>query len=292
MIEVLQDALKDSIAMIPWLLGIYFLLELVEWKLERWIKRLITFSRLSGPLVGALLGCLPQCGFSAIAAVLYAQRFISLGTLLAVFLSTSDEAIPVILAQPEKIGFILPILGAKIVIAVLAGYLIDLIWKKEPAHIHTEEECVCETAALDDHCCGKPHADLSPKKLSFYLIPLRHTAEVFFFILAVCIGINLVIFKVGEANLGQVFLGSTVFQPLIAALIGLIPNCAASVAITEVFLKGGITFGSAIAGLSASAGIGMLVLLKENKDRMDTLRVVGLLVGISFLAGLILNSFK
>jgi len=291
MIPVLLDALKDTLAMIPWLLGIYIALEFLENKSESFIGEKISHKMGIAPFLGALFGCMPQCGFSIIAATLYTRRCISRGTLLAVLISTSDEAIPVILAQHDKAPLVLWLLLVKVILATVAGYTIDLIFKKggseEPHSPHAPVVPEGGHRSCDCHAHGRGIS----KWKTFFLFPLKHTLNVSVFILAVSLALGSVVAKFGDTGLSRLFFAGTFFQPLIAVLVGLIPNCAASVAITEVYLKGGITFGSAIAGLSASGGLGILVLLKENKDRRETAFIIGLLVLISLTAGILLNLF-
>lgn len=288
---ILLDAFKDTLAMMPWLLGIYIALEIFENKSESFIGEKISHKMGTAPFLGALLGCMPQCGFSVIAATLYTRRCISRGTLLAVFLSTSDEAIPVILAQHDKATLVLWLLLVKVIIATLAGYTIDLIFKKDASKEPHVPHGPVIPAGGHRHCDCHAHGTEIPKWKTFFLFPLKHTLKVLFFIFAVSLAIGLLVARLGEDGLKQIFLAGTFFQPLVAVLVGLIPNCAASVAITEVYLKGAITFGSAIAGLSASGGLGLLVLFKENKDRKETALITGLLIFVSLTAGILLNIF-
>ncbi|MEI7751487.1 MAG: putative manganese transporter [Candidatus Omnitrophota bacterium] len=291
MVQVFWDALKETLGMMPWLLGIYIALEIFENKSESFIGEKISHKMGAAPLLGALLGCMPQCGFSVIAATLYTRRCISMGTLLAVFISTSDEAIPVILAQHDKAPLVLWLLLVKVSLATIAGYTIDLIFKKDTSKEPHSPHAPVVPEGGHRHCDCHAHGLEIPRWKTFFLFPLKHTLKVSFFVLAVSLAIGFLLAKFGEAGLKNIFFAGTFFQPLIAVLVGLIPNCAASVAITEVYLKGAITFGSAIAGLSASGGLGMLVLLKENKDRKETALIIGLLVLISLTAGILLNLF-
>ncbi|MEI7696297.1 MAG: putative manganese transporter [Chlorobium sp.] len=283
--ELFLDALSDSAAMIPFLLLLYFLVELFERRLGGKISHALEKSAKVGPALGAAFGCIPQCGFSVVASALYARRVITKGTLLAVFLATSDEAIPVILAQPGKGKFVVAVLVTKLIIGVVAGYAIDLALgilsrgKVERGHKIPVE-------ALHDAGCCKHDLSGTIGKWQWLTHPLIHTAKIFLFIMAVTFAINALIAFVGEDNLGRVLLKQHLLQPFLAALIGLIPNCAASVAIAELFLKGGLSYGSAIAGLCSSAGLGILVLLKENHDSRDTIRILILLVAISTVAGI------
>lgn len=325
MYEVFLEALVDTAKMIPLLLIIYVGIEYIEYKFGSKIRDKVKHAGKAGPALGAAFGSVPQCGFSVISTALYTKRLVSMGTLLAVYLSTSDEALPVILAQPHKVGVIFPLLAAKIIIAIVAGYTIDFIFHRAGRTVTESEICVaadshCDDSAsghghhdteknhshdssgdchddsheelmplIDEGCCGHNCAMEKPNYREMVRHPIIHTLKVFVFIFGVTLALNLVIFFIGEDRMAGFLLGHTVLQPIIVSLVGLIPNCAASVAITQVFLQGAISFGSAVAGLSASAGLGLLVLLKENKDRRDTLTVVGLLYGISVLAGIVIQ---
>lgn len=289
MMNALTDAFWDSLAALPWLLATYVVFEFLESRYEGLLKKVVAGSHKMGPLVGALLGCLPQCGFSMVASALYCHRNISLGTLIAVYLSTSDEAIPVILAQPHKIGVLAPLLLCKIIVAMLAGFTIDLLGarfsKRSSLHIHAES-CACVTEA---HCCGHKHDESRSFWRGLLFTPALHTLQIFGFIFAVSLALNLIVEHVGEAALSTVLLGNSLLQPFFAVVLGLIPNCAASVVITQAFLKGGISFGSTVAGLCASAGLGLIVLIKELPTLKEALKVIGLLASISFVAGVLIN---
>lgn len=331
MYNVFMDALIDNLKMIPLLFIIYIIIEIIEIKYEKTLVKNVERAGKAGPLAGAGFGCIPQCGFSVISTALYTKRLITIGTLLAVYLSTSDEAIPIILSQPEKVHLILPIIAVKVIIAIVAGYGVDFIFhtklKKNEAAADID---ISDTKLCCGHTCGDEEDErlelhnsekqttelentpqnaeaknidtqntkvqstetkkikLEIKHILFH--PLIHTIKVFFFIFIVSLAINFILFKIGDANIGKVFLNHSVFQPIIASLVGLIPNCGASVAITQVFLKGGISFGSAISGLCSSAGLGLLVLFKENKDIRDTLKVLLLLLAISMTAGILIQS--
>ena len=288
---VLWDTFKDTLGMMPWLLGIYIALEILENRSESLLGEKISHKTGAAPLLGALLGCMPQCGFSVIAATLFTRRCISMGTLLAVFVSTSDEAIPVILAQHDKAPLVLWLLLTKVILATIAGYTVDLIFTrnvpKEPHPTHAPVVPAGGHRSCDCHTHGR---GISRWK-TFFFFPLKHTLKVLFFIFMVSLAIGSLTARFGEKGLEHIFFAGTFFQPLIAVAVGLIPNCAASVAITQIYLKGAISFGSAIAGLSASGGLGLLVLLKENKDRKETALIIGLLILISLTAGILLNLF-
>jgi hypothetical protein len=297
MYEGFMDALLDTVKMVPLLLVIYIGIELVEYKFGNKIITMVQKAGVAGPVVGALAGSLPQCGISVVATALYTQRLATIGTLLAVYLSTSDEAVPIILSQPNKTGLILPLLLTKILIALVAGFAIDLFFRKtnESKLIHIEAYARGEDDEHHNHtivkdkeaCCGHSTSSsaskFNPKEIFFH--PVIHTAKISVFIFAISFLINAAVFQMGEEAFGKLFSGYPFFQPFMAALVGVIPNCAASVAITELYLKGAITYGSLIAGLCASAGLGILVLFREEKEKKAIFKILGLLLGVSILVG-------
>lgn len=303
MVEVFMDALADTARMVPLLLVIYIGIELVEYKFGHKIIGLVQKAGTAGPAVGALAGSLPQCGISVVATALYTQRLATIGTLMAVYLSTSDEAIPIILSQPEKAEIILPLILTKIFIALVAGYTLDLFFRKANEStlrhinacargeddVHHDHAIVMDEEACCGHSTSSSAHQFNPKEI--FLHPCIHTAKIFAFIFAISLLINAAVFLMGEDAFGKLFLGHSLFQPFMAALVGLIPNCAASVAITELYLKGAITYGSLIAGLCASAGLGILVLFREEKEKKEIFKVIGLLFGISVLVGSVIQYF-
>lgn len=294
-----KDALIDSLHMVPFLLFVFFVIEFVEYFFSHKMSFLLKLSNKAGPVVGSLLASFPQCGFSVVASTLYTKRLITAGTLIAVYLSTSDEAIPVMLAVPGSAPMVIHLLVVKLFIGIFAGYLINFLLVKESIKAPEAEqvdECseidVVEDANKGDEGCCNHHLDIPPDKKELFLHPIIHTLSVFFFVFLVTLGINYFVTLVGgEENLGKYFLNDSVFQPVIMAFLGLIPNCAASVAITMMYLKGAIGFGSVVAGLCSSAGLGMLVLIRKNADFKDTLRIIGLLLSVSIASGIIIQFF-
>lgn len=289
--------------MVPLLLVIYIGIELIEYKFGGRIIALVQKAGLAGPAVGAVTGSLPQCGISVVATALYTQRLVTIGTLMAVYLATSDEAIPIILSRPNTAGLLGPLLLTKIGVALLAGYALDFLFRKSNQNIldhigvyargEDDESHHHETIMNEEACCGhstNPSAErFNPREI--FLHPLIHTTKIFLFIFAISLLINGAVFYLGEEAFGKLFMGQSFFQPFMAALVGLIPNCAASVAITELYLKGAITYGSLIAGLCASGGLGILVLFREEKGKKEVFRILGLLFGISILVGLVIQYF-
>ncbi len=284
--EWLIDALKDSFHMLPFLFFIFVVIEVIEYFYSNKMSQLAKYSSKAGPLAGSLAASFPQCGFSVIASTLYTKRLITKGTLLAVYLSTSDEAIPVIMSEPSKIHLVVPILLTKIAIAIIAGYLIDFVLDQTKSRRNNE---ITDDADDEQGCC-KHHIN-KPRKRDLIYHPVKHTFNVFIFILLITIGLNYFIFKIGgEENLQKYFLHNSVFQPVITAIVGLIPNCAVSIAITLMYLKGAIGFGSVIAGLSSSAGLGILVLFKKNDSLKDTLKILLILLFVSMFCGIIIQA--
>ena len=268
LIDVFTDAALDCIKMLPFLFLAFLLIEALEHYSSDFTKKLMIKVDKAGPVVGAVVGCVPQCGFSVMAANLYSGGIITIGTLIAVFLATSDEAILIIMGNPEHAGKIGILLLAKVIIAIVAGYLVDIFFKKEIAVPHHEGE-LCHDCGCHNHSSGK---------IFLYLF-------VFTFILNLCIEV------LGIDRISAMMLGDTVFQPVIAALIGLIPNCAASVILTQLYLSGAISFASVIAGLCTGAGIGLVVLFKVNPDKKENVKIIAVLYGIAVAAGLILEMF-
>lgn len=274
--EILEHALLDSLQTLPFLFLAYLLIEFLEHHASGKMEKALAGSGKLGVVIGALLGCVPQCGFSAIAANLYAGRIITLGTLMAVFLSTSDEMIIIMLSEPGHVGEMLLLIGIKVVIAVLAGLVIDFIVKKNNGSGEENIKKLCSG-------CGCEHG--------IFLSALKHTVSIFAIVLAANIVLGGLIHLVGEENLGKFMLSGSFFQPILSAVIGLIPNCAASVLITELYIGGALTLSSAVAGLCAGAGVGLIVLFRANRNLKDCVRIILLLFGISAAAGLLLSLF-
>ena len=303
MMEIFIDALIDSLKAVPLLLIIYIGIELLEYKFGDKIREKVEKSGKAGPLIGTIAGIFPQCGFSVVATALFTQKLLTIGTLLAVYLSTSDEAIPLILSQPDKAYLVLPLIGIKIIIALIFGYGVDLFFKKEDKKVEKHIELVesghdsknhhHETILNETACCGHSTSSAS-KKFSIREIfwhPIVHTLNIFIFIFIITLVINFVVFQLGETFLADFFAKNIFWQPFLTALIGLIPNCASSVAITELFLKNIIGLGPTIAGLSASGGLGLLILYREEKNKKIFIKVLLMLYGISVLSGLIIQLF-
>ena len=273
------DAICDSVHLLPFLFIVFLLIELLEFYYADRINSLLKKTGKSGVLVGSLAAIIPQCGFSVIASSLYSKRIITRGCLIAVYLATSDETIPILLATPQKAYLIIPIVGVKLIIGLLAGYLIDII---RPQAVVKNDDFVFDM--IEEEGCCKHDIEHGHKR-EILIHPIVHTANVFGFILIITLVLNYCLESVSITNLIE---GSKFAQPVVAAFIGLIPNCAISIGVTMMLIKGTITFGAAMSALLSNAGLGLLVLLKNN-DFKDTMKIVGFLLVISIASGLLLT---
>lgn len=277
MLDVILDAFIDVLKLIPFLLITYFVMEYLEHKTS--VKSMIAVQKAGnfGPIIGGLLGAVPQCGFSAAASNLYAGKVISLGTLLAIYLSTSDEMLPIMISEQVPAKSILIVLAIKVGIGIFWGFLTDFVlFRNENAHEHINIHGMCE----EEHCnCNKGILGSA----------FKHTFKISGFIFAVTLALNVLLEFVGEEKLSGIILNNEIAGPFISSLIGLIPNCAASVVVTELYLTGAMGFGSLIAGLLAGAGIGWLILLRASNNVKKTFKVIGLLYVFAVVSGLIIN---
>lgn len=273
------DAICDSIHLLPFLFFVFLIIELIEFYYADKINSLIKKTGKYGVLIGSIAAMFPQCGFSVIASSLYSKRMITLGCLIAVYLATSDETIPILLATPSKAYLVLPIVGLKLIIGFTAGYLIDFILKQKPENTATD----ADFDDIEEGCCKHDIEHGSKRELIIH--PILHTANVFGFILLITLILN---YYMENIEITGIISGSTYIQPIIASFVGLIPNCAISIGITMMLIKGTITLGTAMSGLLSNAGLGLLVLLKNN-DFRDTCKIILILLVISILSGIGLN---
>ena len=266
--DVLLDALKDSALVFAFVFLFHLLLSFIEDKLSSFLTK---NSKLA-PLFGSLFGIIPQCGTSVLAADLYIKRYITFGALIAVFLSCSDEALIVLLTDPNsyvngRAIMVLPLIASKFVIGFVIGMLVDLIYRKQEVKIPEEE--------LKDVICEEHHHEHT--KIHKHLIhPLIHSLEIFAYVLVINISIGLIIASVGEENFANFLLSNKYAAPVYASLIGLIPNCASSVLLSELYLTGYLSFGSLLAGLLVNSGLGMMILLKSKTNWKKTILVIGI----------------
>lgn len=275
-IEVLTDTAMDSVEILPFLFIAFCILEIFSHRSGKIKADFLSRFKYAGPFLGAILGCVPQCGIPVLAVNLYSGAIITPGTLIAVLISTSDEAILVLLNDPAGQKIILPLLAVKLVFAALFGYLADLFlgsFFDQPKIVHMH----------DDHDFCHSHGIL--------LSALKHTVELFTYLFLFSLALNFLLHTIGSALLAKLMLGGSVFQPLLAALIGLIPNCAAALLICELYLDGILSFASLTAGLCTSAGVGLLVLIKTNTDRKELLKIIAFLYTSAVITGIVLQIF-
>ena len=233
MVDCLMDALMDTLKLLPYLLVTFLILELIEHKLSKKNEKILVKNKKYGPILGGILGALPQCGFSSMASELFSSRVITMGTLIAVFLSTSDEMLPIMLSEKVDPMLILKVVGFKVLVGIIIGFIIDLIYRKK---LTTKNEIhhMCE----DEHC----HCDHE----NIFISSIKHTLKIGLFVLIANIIIGLIIFKVGEDNLSNLLVNNNIFTYFLSSLVGLIPNCAGSVVITELYLSNLIIVGTMI----------------------------------------------
>ena len=275
MLQVIQETLIDTLKLIPFLFLTYLAMEYLEHRTGEKAQRLIRRAGRSGPILGGLLGTVPQCGFSAAASNLYAGRVISLGTLLSIYLSTSDEMLPILISERAPVELILRILLAKAGIGMAAGLVVDLVMRRKGAEEHYIHD-ICE----QEHChCEK----------GIFRSALSHTGQITLFILLITFVLNLTLHFVGQDVLANLVLNRPLLGPVLAGVVGLIPNCAGSVAITQLYLEGAIGLGAPIAGLLTGSGVGLLVLFRVNHDKKENLKILGLLYVIGVLTGIVIG---
>ena len=276
-LHTLIHTIEHVAGSLPFLFLAYLLIEFIEHRhSEKFAAWLAKFGK-AGSVVGALLGVVPQCGFSVVAANLYSNRIITAGTLFAVFIATSDEAIPVLLSNPGSAGKVLPLIVAKLILAIVTGFLVDRfnlfsITKEEIEDVEREHS----------HC----HTEGSHGLLKS---ALAHTAKTFAFIFVVMFGLEICIEAAGEEAFAAFLMQESLFQPVVAAVVGLIPNCASSVILAQLYAEGAIGFGAAFAGLSVGAGTGLLVLFRNDVDKIECLSLTAFLFAVSAITGMVLQ---
>lgn len=279
-IHILEHSFIESIKLIPFLFLTYLLMEYLEHRSGDVAERVLKRSGQFGSLVGSSLGLLPQCGFSSAAAGLYGARVISLGTLIAVFLSTSDEMLALFISHNIPFNIIVKTLVVKFVIALIAGFCIDIIihaiYRKKSIKQESKIEEFCERE--DCHC---HHGIVKPA--------LIHTVKIGLFIFVFTLALNTLIHGVGEENIKNLVLDRPFLANVLSALVGLIPNCASSVIISELYIDGILSVGAMISGLLANSGVALAVLFRTNRPQKNNFSIVTLLFIISIVSGLIID---
>lgn len=271
MLECIIDSLIDTIKLIPYLLVTFMILEYLEHKLSKKNEKILKKNKKYGPIIGALLGALPQCGFSTMAASLFSSKVITIGTLIAVFLATSDEMLPIMISEKIPILEIIYIISFKVIIGIIIGLFIDTIikYKGNTKDIH--------------HLCEKEHCDCDSDGI--IISSIKHTLKIAIFILIANIGISLLIYWVGEENLENLLLRNNPITYFIASLIGLIPNCASSVIMTELYISKFISLGTLISGLLTGSGLGILILFRTNEDLKENMKILGIIYIVGVIIG-------
>ena len=280
MLDIILDTLIDSIKLLPFLFVTYLILEYLEHKTGGKAQNVIKKSGKFGPAIGSLLGIVPQCGFSAAAANFYAGKVISLGTLIAIFLSTSDEMLPILISEAAPISLIGKVILIKLLIGMVCGFIIDLFSKfnNKEKNIEKEIEHLCE----HDHC-NCEHGVVKSA--------IKHSLNIFVFIIIVSFILNLLIHFIGEDTISSIFNSNKILGPILASFVGLIPNCASSVILTQLNLSGVIPLSTMISGLLVNAGLGLLVLFRVNNNLKENILITTLLYVIGVLSGFILGIF-
>ena len=261
--EIIIDTLIDTLKLVPFLFIAFLLIELFEHKFSKKSIKVVESSGKYGPILGSILGIIPQCGFSVMATNLYVTRLITLGTLISIYLSTSDEMLPILISEKAEFSLIIKILLTKLFIGMLAGFIIDKIFKVKKEKKNYD---ICE----EEHCHCKE-------------------SNIVVFILLINFILNICFNYLGQDYLSKILLKDSFFGPFISSLIGLIPNCGASVMLTELYINNAINFGSLISGLLTGSGIAIMILFKTNKHFLENLKVVGILYIVGVLSGIIIE---
>ena len=307
--DLLADAFKDTIYLVPFLLVTYLLLELLEHKANGKTEQLVQKAGRLGPAVAAVLGAVPQCGFSAAGSALFASRAITLGTLFAVFLSTSDEMLPLFIASQVDPGVMAAILGCKVAIGMIMGFAVDgaLRLRLHAAQVHAEEEhahaheqsCHCDhehtegAPAFGDEHCHNPSCHCAEEGTTWHSVVLGavwHTLQVAAIVFLISLVLGGIMEGFGEEAVEGFLTGNPSLAVFVSALVGLIPNCGASVVITQLYLDGMLGTGAMMAGLLVSAGVGLLVLFSENHRVKQNLLILAGLYATGVCWGLIFQA--
>ncbi len=274
MIDIIIDVLKDSLKLLPFLFFAFLIIELLEHKFNKYTKK-ITSSSKFGPLLGSILGIFPQCGFSVMATNLYITKIITMGTLISIYLATSDEMLPILLSQKVATNEILKILSIKFTIALVSGIIIDLIFNKkknknkENYHICEKDNCHCEEGIIKS--------------------TIHHTLHIWIFIFICLLAIEILLDFTSIDTIKSIFKSMGIFSPFIASIAGLIPSCGSSVIITELYLNNIIPLSSLIAGLLTGSGVAIMVLFKENTNKKENFKIIFIIYFIGVLSGLIIE---
>lgn len=336
MLHIIEHTILDTIKLVPFLFLTYLAMEYLEHRAGHKTAHLVRRAGKWGPLIGGAAGAVPQCGFSAAASNLYAGRVISLGTLLAIYLSTSDEMLPILISERAPVSLMVQVVAAKAVIGITAGFIIDAVLGErglqgkrihEQKHNHQEDghDRDGQDHSYEGHSDGElrqsqaenehshtehmpsheghhhgyeehnhihelcQHEHCNCEKDGVFLAAVKHTLQITFFVLLITFVLNMILHFVGEDALASLILDRPVLGPVLAGIVGLVPNCAASVVITQLYLQGMINMGSMMAGLLVGAGVGLVVLFRVNRHRSENLKIVGILYAIGVAVGIVIE---
>ena len=279
--NVIIDSMIDSLKVLAVVILFNILLSFFENKLSH----VFSHHEKASPLIGASMGLIPQCGISVVSADLYIKNHISLGTIIAIFISCSDEALPILLSSKEKWIMVIPLILIKFILGFTVGYIIDLIYRKNK-HIVDEHLKDCHhEEEIHVGCCGHDIDNDNENKVKKHIIhPLIHSVKIFIYVFIINVIFGLIIYFVGLDNFKEFLLQNKYFTPLYATLIGLIPNCASSVLVTELYLIDGVSFATLVAGLITNAGLGIVILLKNKNMVKKTFIIMGIMVLIALIS--------
>lgn len=285
-VHTLEHTLEDTWMMFPFLLITYMILEVFERRNNNRDEKIFFGLQKYGPLVGAIVGLLPQCGFSILAAMLFVQRNVTLGSLLAVMIATSDEAIPILLSNPSLYSTLGLLLVLKFVIAVVIGYFVDHVLYRHQKVVYFEDmEEEPEQEDFEEEQDGSACPCCYPE-YPIYISALIRSLKIFVFIFATSFVLTLLIEWIGEENLSTILLSKSFLQPILAAIFGFIPNCAATVVLSQLYMTGQLQFGSLLAGLITNAGLGLVVLIRYNENKKMVFLIIAILLIVAVLFGM------
>ncbi len=287
MLHVLEHSIIDSLKVLAVVIILNIIISFFEGKLANKINKDSRFST----LIGAGIGIIPQCGFSIVASDMYIKKKITLGTLIAVFIATSDEALPIILSSQDKILYVIPLILSKLVIGFIVGSLVDFIIYKVNKPISFDEALINNEEIIHKGCCSHTIEEHGTTKSSFvkshFIHPILHSFKIFVYVFVINLLFGTIVHFVGEENISNFLLRFKYLTPFISSLIGLIPNCASSVIVTNLYVQGSLSFSSAIAGLITNAGLGLAFLFKNKKNIKINILIIGILVLTALFVGYI-----
>lgn len=282
MLEVFLDSLLDSLKIIVIVFLFYFLLSFFEAKLSSLLEK----NKKVSPFLGALFGLIPQCGFSVVASDLYLKRHITIGTIVAIFIACNDEALPILLSNINKLPLALCLILTKFIIAFIVGFILDAILSRNKLDVvHHHEHCSHEKE-IKTGCCHHQINNENENPWHAHLFhPLIHSLKIFIYVFCITFAFGMLFYFIGEENIINFLSQNKYLSPLLTTLIGLIPNCASSVVIADLFLLDAIPFGACLSGLMVNAGLGTFILLKDKEHRKETILIFAILIIVSLLSG-------